>query len=95
METIDGFDEQRIDTIGPNGNEGLHYEEKEVKDSLTIILKEVNTLEQLRELVQIVFTALNGHRDIVTEITAETEYFNTYPNLKAIAKADHGENTTA
>lgn len=24
----DGWDEKRIDIIGPNGNEGLHYEEK-------------------------------------------------------------------
>lgn len=23
----DGWDEKRIDTIAPNGNEGLHYEE--------------------------------------------------------------------
>ena len=93
METIDGFDEERIDNIGPNGNEGLHYE-KEVSELITVRLDDITKIEEVREMFMIIFTVLNRSVDIVTELSAESDYFDAYPNLKAIAKADHGKDIT-
>jgi len=44
--TLPEFDEERIDTVGQNGNEGLHYESRRMPDGrLAVRLKDATALK--------------------------------------------------
>ena len=85
------LNEERMDVIGQNGNDGLHYDQA----ILTVRLDDISTTEEMKDLFKLIFTIFNKSPDVVTELTAGTDYFELYPNLKAIAKESHVENTTA
>ena len=85
------FNEERIDTIGPNGNDGLHYE----KDEFIIEFEDIKTVDQLKEVSKMLLTIVSGNRETVTSITLSRGSLESYPNLKDIAKVFHGEDTTA
>jgi len=82
------FDEQRIDTIGPNGNDGLHYK------PLTIDFADITTVEQLKDLVAILFTVLSKSTEAVDRLVLDVKYVEAFPELIKIAKFEDVENTT-
>ena len=84
------FNEERIDTIGSNGNEGLHYP----KSKSSFALKDLGT-EEIKDLLAIMLTILTGNKEIVTDVTLDDDYLANFPALQAISRKENGENTTA
>lgn len=84
------FDEERIDTIGANGNEGLHYPKPQSNFALDDL-----DLHGVKELLAILLTINSGNKEIVTDVTLEDEYLENFPALKAISRKEHGQDTTA
>lgn len=84
----ENFDEQRIDIIAANGNDGLHY------SPLVVDLADVTTIEQLKDLVAIIFTVLSKSKEAVDRLVLDVKYVEAFPELLKIAKANDVENTT-
>lgn len=87
---VNNFDEERIDTIGTNGNEGLHYP----KPKSSFALKDLGT-EEIKDLLAIMLTILTGNKEIVTDVTLDDDYLANFPALQAISRKENGENPTA
>lgn len=90
-ETLNGFDEERIDTIGPNGNEGLHYP----KEELYIRTEDIKTYDQLKELFILIITSLSRSKEVIDEIVLDNGYIENLPELKKIARKVDGKDITS
>lgn len=61
----------------------------------TFKIEDIRSTAQIQEMFQIIFTLMAGNKEVVTELTVEDDYLDTFPHLNKLARIDNGEDTAS